>query len=619
MAKAVFHTLTILLCLFSSSVLSQQTLAQDDDQVLSDLEGPAQDFSPTGFFQGPIRIPDIVRFRKLPHRMNYEPFIADPIRIYELGKDYVPMCVRVLAESTDPEVTEVTALQLYRIARENLADISSAEANLKNLLTTSSSPRIRSACALAIAAGGMKALAPELLTHTATAADTERVIVESALASWKYAPAKELWRKRIASWPESATAVRLACEGLAAINDTESAAQLQKVATDSTADYLKRIASATAAAKLNPTESTVQADGLLKRSETERLIGVAFLDSQDTRALETAAKLCSDPEDSVAAAAWQLVFRQKPELLQPLLDNGRVHNDAVVRMTAARVMRLFPDAQRVTWLHQQLSDVHIQVRNVARQQLKLVAADKAELKEQMIGLCADSLKPDSKDWQGIEQALILLGQLRASAFSAQCVDLLNYPRNEVMVSAGWLIHLFPDVAVRELVLKAALDAETMIYDPKEETREHGLKQAFLFQYLGIMRVKEIEETLAKQFSKGVPGALERRGASMWALGLLHEKMPDPALAARFHERIQDRSSPNPERAIVRRFSLVALGMMRSTASQPIVEEAWQIDDASEGLRGAARWTHPLVGLKLPEPIGPYLYAIGGWRLNPYED
>ena len=619
MAKAVFHTLTILFCLVSPCVLSQQTLAQDDDQVLSDLEGPSPDFSPTGFFQGPIRIPDIVRFRKLPHRMNYEPFITDPIRIYELGKDYVPMCVRVLAESTDPEVTEVTALQLYRIARERLADISSAEANLKKLLTTSSSPRVRNACGLAIAAGDLKTLAPELLTHTATAADTDRVIIETALAAWKYAPAQELWRKRIASWPESATAVRLACEGLAAINDTESAAQLQKVATDSTADYLKRIASATAAAKLNPAESTVQAEGLLKRSETERLIGVAFLDSQDAKALETAAKLCGDPEDSVAAAAWQLVFRQKPELLQPLLDNGRVHNDAVVRMTAARVMRLFPDSQRVTWLHLQLSDVHIQVRNVARQQLKLVATDKAELKEQMIGLCADSLKPDSKDWQGIEQSLILLGQLRASAFSAQCVDLLNYPRNEVMVSAGWLIHLFPDVAVRELVLKAALDAEAMIYDPKEEPREHGLKQAFLFQYLGIMRVKEIEETLARQFSKGVPGALERRGASMWALGLLHEKVPDPALAARFHERIQDRSSPNPERAIVRRFSLVALGMMRSTESQPIVEESWQIDDASEGLRGAARWAHPLVGLKLPEPIGPYLYAIGGWRLNPYED
>lgn len=619
MAKAVFPTLALLFCLVSPGVLSWQVQAQDDNQVLSDLEGPTQDFSPTGFFQGPIQIPDIARFRKLPHRMNYEPFISDPIRIYELGKNYVPMCVRVLAESTDPEVTEVTALQLYRIAREQLADISSAEANLKNLLKTSKSTRIRSACALAIAAGNLKALAPELLTHTATAADTERVIIEVALASWKYAPAKELWQKRIASWPESATAVRLACEGLAAINDTESAAQLQKIATDSTFDYLKRIASATAAAKLNPAESTVQAQQLLKRSETERLIGVAFLDSQDAQALETAVKLCSDPEDSVASAAWQLVFRQKPELLQPLLDNGRVHNDAVVRMTAARVMRLFPDAQRVTWLHLQLSDIHIQVRNVARQQLKIVSMDKADLKEQMIGLCADSLKPDSKDWQGIEQSLILLGQLRASAFSALCIDLLNYPRNEVMVSAGWLIHLFPDVAVRELVLKGALDAETMIYDPKEEGREHGLKQAFLFQYLGIMRVKEIEETMAKNFSKAVPGALERRGASMWALGLLHEKMPDTALAGRFHERIQDRSSPNPERAIVRRFSLVALGMMRSTESQPIVQEAWMIDDASEGLRGAARWAHPLVGLKLPEPIAPYLYAIGGWRLNPYED
>jgi hypothetical protein len=619
MAKAVFSTLAILLALLGPCGRFTEVRAQDDDQVLSDLAGPTQDFSPAGFFQGPIQIPDIVRFRKLPHRMNYEPFISDPIRIYELGQDYVPMCVRVLGESTDPEVIEVAALQLYRFAQEKLSDISSAESVLKSVLTTTRSARVRAACALAIAAGNLKTLAPELLAYTATAADTERVILESALASWKYAPARELWRKRIASLPESATAVRLACEGLAALNDTESAAQLQKMATDSTMDYLKRMSAAAASARLNPAESTVQAAGLLQRSETERLIGVAFLDSQDPKGLETAVQLCSDPEDAVASAAWQVVYRQNSQLLQPLLDNGRRHNDAVVRMTAARVMRQFPDAQRVNWLHQQLSDIHIQVRNVARQQLRLVAIEKTELKDQIIGLCADSLKPESPDWQGIEQCLILLGQLRASAFSAQCVELLNYPRNEVMVSAGWLIHLFPDIAVRELVLKGALDAEARLSDPAEEGREHGLKQAFLFQYLGIMRVREIEETLAKNFSKGVPGPQERRGASMWALGLLHEKVPDPALAARFHERIQDRSSPNPERAIVRRFSLIALGMMRSTASQPIVQESWQIDDASDGLRGAARWTHPLVGLELPEPIAPYLYAVGGWRLNPFED
>ena len=195
-------------------------------------------------------------------------------------------------------------------------------------------------------------------------------------------------------------------------------------------------------------------------------------------------------------------------------------------------MKDFPDAERTGWLHQMLSDEHLLVRNIARGMLYDVAGQQPALKEQMISLCAGSLQPDSKDWQGIEQSLVLLGQLRASAFSAQAVALLNYPRNEVMVSAAWLIHLFPDVAVRTGVLEAALDAEKRLYDAAERDREHGMKQAFLFEYLGIMRVKEIEETLAKQFSKGVPGVLERRSASMWALGLLYENNPDPALAAR---------------------------------------------------------------------------------------
>lgn len=60
-------------------------------------------------------------------------------------------------------------------------------------------------------------------------------------------------------------------------------------------------------------------------------------------------------------------------------------------------------------------------------------------------------------------------------------------------------------------------------------------------------------------------------------------------------------------------------MMRSTASQPIVQESWEIDDVSERLRGAARWVHPLVGLTLPPAIAPIEQPMGGWRLNPYSD
>lgn len=585
----------------------------------SDLGGPAPDFSPQGFFQGPIEIPETARYMKLPHRMDFEPYITDAIRIPVLDSAYVPLSIRTLQESTDEEVQEVAAIQLYRFAREGLADIAPAAAALQQTYTSSTSRRVRSACVRAAAAGDLQQLAPQILDFTKSAADSERVILEAALTKWKAAEAGPLWRERVVNDRESATSVSLACGGLVALGDAESAAALLKLAGDSTADYLKRMSAAAAAAVLAPADSVALAVILAKRAEPERLIAVALLENREAVGLQLAVQLAQDSRDAVASAAWQLVYRQQLDLLQPLLATGRTHREAYIRMTAARVMRALPDAERTGWLHQMLSDEHLLVRNVARGMLYEVAGEQPALKEQMISLCAGSLQPASQDWQGIEQCLVLLGQLRAAAFSAEAVALLNYPRNEVMVSAAWLIHLFPDVSVRSGVLQAALDAEKWLYDPAEREREHGMKQAFLFEYLGIMRVKEIEETLAKQFNKGVPGVLERRVASMWALGLLYEKNPDPALAARLHDRIQDRNSPNPERFPVRRACLVALGMMRSTASQPIVQEAWEIDDVSERLRGGARWAHPLVGLALPPAIAPIEQPMGGWRLNPYSD
>jgi len=585
----------------------------------SDVGGPPADFSPQGFFVGPIEIPQTVRYMKLPHRMDFEPYITDAIRVPVLDSAYVPLSIRTLQESTDEEVQEVAAIQLYRFAREGLADIAPAAAALQQTYSSSTSRRVRSACVRAAAAGDLQQLAPQILDFTKSAADSERVILEAALTKWKTAEAGPLWRERVVNDRESATSVSLACRGLVSLADTESAAAMLKLAGDSTADYLKRMSAAAAAVVLAPSDSVTLAVTLSKRAEPERLIAVALLESREAAGLQLAVQLAQDSRDAVASAAWQLVYRQQLDLLQPLLVTGRTHREAYVRMTAARVMRALPDAERTTWLHQMLSDEHLLVRNVAREMLYEVAGEQPALKEQMISLCAGSLQPASQDWQGIEQCLVLLGQLRAAAFSAQAVALLNYPRNEVMVSAAWLIHLFPDVSVRTGVLEAALDAEKWLYDPAQRNREHGMKQAFLFEYLGIMRVKEIEDTLAKQFNKGVPGVLERRVASMWAMGLLYENNPNPALAARMHDRIQDRSSPNPERFPVRRACLVALGMMRSTASQPIVQEAWEIDDVSERLRGGARWVHPLVGLALPPAIAPIEQPMGGWRLNPYSD
>lgn len=605
----------ILLSFCATAATAQESL------IGSDLPGASADYSPSGFFTGPIEIPDVVRFRTLPHRMDYEPFITDVQRVFILSDRYVPLSIRMLQEATDEEIIEVAALQLYRIARENMADTSSAAESLLNRFKNSTSRRVRSACMLALAAGGAKAMAADITEYTSTASDSERLVLEPVLASWGFQPAGEIWRARLTSPTASTTAVSLACDGLAALGDKPSTAALLQLTGDSTRDYLQRHSAARAAVILQPDQAIAVADVLSQRGQPERLIAVALLDSNLPEALSRTVTLCSDSADGVASAAWQQVFRRQPDLLQPLIEPGMIHRDATVRMTAARVMRQYPSADRVTKLHQLRSDRHIQVRNVARQMLERVAVEQPPLREQIVGMAVDSLKPDSTDWQGIEQSLVLLGQLRESTFSPQCLGLLNYPRNEVMVSAAWLIHLYPDLAVRDQVLQATLDAERMIYDPKEEPRTHGLKQALLFQYLGILRVAEIESVLEKQFNKQVPGGEERRGASMWALGLLHERKPDQSLITRFHERIQDRSSPRPEGAPVRRNSLLALGMMRADnpGTHAVVKESMVMDSATERVRGTTRWVHPLVGLELPPPIPDYEYAVGGWRLNPIED
>lgn len=589
------------------------------DLVGSDIDGAPLDFSPQGFFAGPIDIPDIARYMKLPHRMYFEPYITDAIRIRVLDERYPGHSARILNEAKDAEIQEVAAIQLFRFAREGLADISPASEALQQALDQSKSRRVRSACFRAAAAGGLRSFAQQILEFSETASDAERVILEVALRDWKYAPAAEMWKRRLNSSTSSATSLQLACQGLAALQDNSAADQMIKIAGDSRADYLRRMATAEAAAVLDPESSRNLAQRLISRTQQERILAVALLNSSQPASLQAVLPLCSDAENAVAAAAWEVIYERDNTLLMPLLEMGYSHNDKAVRITAAQVMRDFPDSQRVNWLHELISDFHIEVRNVARRMLFSVSETTPDLKPQIVGLCADALQANSKDWQGIEQSLVLLGQMRSSDFSALAVELLNYPRDEVMVSAAWLIHLFPDLAVRTPVLQATKDAETWLYEPAEFEREHGMKQAFLFEYLGIMRVKDIEEILLKQLGKTVPGVLERRSAAMWALGLLYENNPDAAMVKNMHGRIQDRNSPDPEKFPVRRFCLLALGMMRSTGSQDVVQEAWEVDSADEGLRGAARWIRPLVGMEMTEPIEPFLLQIGGWRLNPIDD
>ena len=607
-----------LMCL-SLSVCETVSGYQVPDDSSPSASALDPDFSPRGPYSGPLVMPHIVRFRELPNRMDLDHLIFPPDTVLKIDERLVPLFERALQEATDSEVQEVAALSLARVAEEDLADISRCGTALMEVLKSSRNERIRFACAYALAAGNVQVAAPELIQLASEGSDDQRLLIEPALARWKVLSASDLWRPRLKDSDISEVSFRLAAEGLAALDDTAALEPLRELLANPSTDFGMRMAAAKAVALLDPDQAFAAAVQEIDGGVQDRLLAIALLDNTKAESHARTAILCDDQTHAIASAAWQQVFRRSPEILVSHLATGRTHRDAQVRMTAARVMELFPNAERALWLHQQLSDVHIEVRNVARQMLAIVAAENPELKDQIVGMAGDALQPDSKDWQRTEQSLILLGQLKASQFSPQCVPLLSHPRGEVNVSAAWLIHLFPDESIRNAILAAIRKNDELAVTPPLPQGDSGLVQCFLIQYGGLVRMREIQPILETKFNKLAPGGLPARTASMWALGILFEKTASPELAAKFAERVKDRVGSPEEWFTVRRASVMALGLLRATDSSDVVFDAYSQDSPESLIPGTARWVLPMLGQPAPPEFQPFETLIGGWRINVAEE
>ena len=582
------------------------------------LVAPNPDFSPQGGFFGPIPLPPIVRYQSLPMRMHLEPLIP-PFRILkELDNRLVPLWERTLREGTDPELVEVASLSLARVAEQKLANIQSAEKSLQTLAQNSDNSRIRYAAAFALAVSDSQSSASTLVELAKAGSDAQRIPIEQALIRWKSAVALELWNARLLDASTTNASFQLATEGLASINHGEAIEPLLRVAGDSAVSYTKRMAAAKAAAVLSADQAFAASEALSTGDVQERLLALALLNTEKNEAKIKSATFCADPSDAVASVAWQQVFQKNSELLQDHLETGRRHRDSQVRMTAARTMRGWPTSERAKWLQELLSDIHIEVRNVSRAMLVLIAAEHPEFKEQIIAQAAAILSPESTDWQGIEQSLVVLAQLQATQFSQTAFGLLGHAKDEVVVTAAWLIQLFPDEVIREQVRKEIEQCEEKLSRGEKSPNDTSLREMMLLQYAGLVRMKELQPLMEIQFSKSAPGMTEKRASGLWALAVIHEKTANEELVKKFEARVQDRNSLPPEYMPVRRSSVMALGLLRSTKSIPVVMESYQIDPPPDGIPDTARWILPLLGQSMPPEIPPFRIGAGGWRIIPVD-
>jgi len=621
----VFGALGLMVFMFANAS-AQETLDPDRANLQLDLdvrqsELPNPDFSPHGPFSGPLDIPHIARFYGLPMRMFLEPHLISPRSFKNLDSRFVPLFDRTLREIDDDELLETAALSLARVAREKLQDISGSADILLKHLELHSNLRVRFACARALVNADVRQSASAVLKLNEFADDSQRLWIDPALARWNVTAAGDIWKQRLATASETTLAVSLACDGLVALGDSQASDLLRSVVQGELLTFEKRKAAASALSVLAPDMAYAEAESLIEGSVPERLLAIQLLSTAKPEAHASLLSLCTDASDGVTSAAWVALLRVNPEALVPVLPAGRSHRDAVVRMTAAHIMRRFPDVERSGWLHEQLSDRHLEVRNVAREMSFLVAEEQPQLRAGIVALSRDTLAANPEDWQGIEQSLLLLGQLRAAEFSDRCVPLLEHPRDEVMVTSAWLMHLYPDVAVQDAVRKQLILNEEKLKNPDLVYAEAkiGLQSSYLIQYAGLQRLKDLQAFLEPNFSKSAPGGLFKRTAAMWTLGLFHENDPDPDITKSFLGRVADRAGMMPEQEMVRGMSATALGLMRAKSAVPGLLEAYELDPDVSLIPDSARWSLGMTGEPLPEALKPYSQAVGGWRLSPAGD
>ena len=585
--------------------------------VLDTSDQWSLNFSPSGPYGGPLEIPSIVRHQKLPMRMHLEPFFkAHPVEL-KLDERMVPLFERALLEATDAEIQENAALSLARASSEVGIDIKSSEQPLRQLMKKTEHPRVRFACARGLVMGNMEAAGEDLAALIESADDADRLVIEPALARWKTPQAVPIWTRRLSDRNATTVALRLACDGLQQTAHQNSVPLLLSLVRDGSLSFALRMAAARAICALDNNAALTEAAQRVSGSMQDRLLSVALLRHANATANARTAVLCEDESAAVAAAAWLQLLEQNPASLLDHLGTGRVHRDSAVRETVARVVRQFPDPQRLEWLNGLLSDEHINVRNVAREMLYSIASEKPELRDGIVATASNSLRPDSKDWQGQEQSLILLGQLRASQFSEACIPLLDAARSEVRVSAAWLLHLFPNITIKETLLTRISRLEEELKTPAA-AETTILELTFLFQYCGLIRAQEVHALMVQHIPKGYPGGPDKRSAAIWTLGLLNENKEPADLVAKLDDRANDFGSIPPEQEPVRRLAVVAMGLMRSKSetSEKTLLRAFDRDPPITLIPSAGRWALFLMGKTVPAELPPDQQFIGGWRLNP---
>ena len=474
----------------------------------------------------------------------------------------------------------------------------------------------RTAAAAALVELDCRQSAPLLSELSATGPLHLQLAVEPGLARWDYQPARELWLARLSDPSAHFNLIHLAMSSLAEVGDLRAVEPLSKLMLSPLQSPPVRLTAARTLAKLAPKEALQWSERLLSGvSQTHNLdaqLGVELLAHQSSpQTIELLQKYSQLPSAPVVSAALQRLLLLDASLVLARAAETILDADANVRRVTIAALAGDPTPGSIKLLADALDDRVPELRRQARRGLLRHASDDV-LRSEVIRQAVRVLGVDS--WRGLENAIIVLTELRHQEINEQLVLLVNHARPEVHITAAWAIKHLYEPSDGPVVFRLA-QAVTKEIDAGAPMSRSAV-QLHLHESLGMMKYAPALEHLAKLIPKSAPYTAQSRAASIWALGFLLKPTEDSARIRMLEARLADSFSVPAESLEVRAAAAVALGRIADPESLAELRKWYQAEGYNSSVGRSCGWAiMQMTGEPLPDAESP-TQQLGGWNIEP---
>ncbi len=552
--------------------------------------------------------------------MDDDPRFEPPPTITTFSPKLKPLWLEALA-GPEADLQRQAAYTIALAHQRGMPDLEETAAPLMDLMEAPDQhPVVLLAAARALVVLDARQAAPLLFKHAKTDGLDMAQLAEPALARWDHPPIRKMWLDRLSASRTPRRLLILAIRGLAAVDEKDAEPPLRLLAVTPDADPDVRLEAARALGKIRTDGLEDDARKLAQDRSSEkivdRLVAASLVSGHRGEAAQALLlELAVDPAPSVAALALTRLLEIDPLLVIPIVEPTIANEDANVRHLGAKALVARATPKAIALLGPMLDDPHVEVRRYVRRSLLRFASD-PQLRVQVLEEAAGMLATDR--WRGLEQASLLLAALDHKPAADRLVELLDFQRPEVFVTAAW--------GLRRLAIPATLDR---MFDKAERLTETfrvspwtdeslALQVRQLFEAFGQMKYMRSDSLLREYIPKSSPFRAEPRAAAIWALGHLHAGSPQPELVRLLSARLADDNPDDPEDDLVRAMSAVSLGRMKAEASLPTLRAYGGRKAIYGPIEFACCWAiQQITGQPMPK-LGTHVISPMDWFLTPID-